>query len=210
MKVVKPNEITTLLLDPSYLPFGVATARAAFYSLLKGKGSGLDANGVPYRWDKYVTRNIAVAQGQPVMRSGFNTAYLDNVWAIPTVFIANQDFFFKRKKLRKIEDESRPAALPSLREVYDYYNGVCCFCFEKVPYNKASREHVHSKAFGGGNHEDNIALACMSCNSRAGHQMPKLDIYGREIEAKMKIKPAHYVLPTSVQSRPEWAPYLFK
>jgi len=210
MKVVNPEQITTLLLDPAYMPFGIATARAAFYSLLKGKGTGIDANGVPYKWDRYISRNISVLPDQPFMRSGFNASYKDNIWVIPTIFVANEDFFFKRKKLLKERKENKDGqvALPPLREVYDYYDGKCCFCYTKIKLSEASREHIHSKAFGGKNHEDNIALACKSCNSRAGHAMPKLDIFGKPIEAKMKIRPVHYTLPPNVTPRHEWAEYL--
>lgn len=212
MKVVDPYEVTTLLLDPAYMPFGVATARAAFYSLLKAKGAGLDANGVPYKWDRYISRKISVIPEQPFLRSGSNSAYVDNIWVIPTVFVANEDFFFKRKRLRKERSENNDGnvALPPLKEVYDYYKGTCCFCFRKIKLSEASREHIHSKAFGGKNHDDNIALACKPCNSRAGHAMPKMDVHGNPVEAKMKIRPAHYVLPPNVKARPEWAPYLFQ
>lgn len=208
MKAVQPNQITTLLLDPAYMPFGIATARAAFYSLLKGKGSGIDANGVPYKWDKYISRGMSVLPEQPIMRSGFNDSYADNVWVIPTLFVANENFFYKRKKLRNA-NEKKPVGLPLLREVYDFYNGICCFCHTKIKMNDASREHIHSKAFGGSNSEDNIALACKSCNSLAGSQMPKKDVNGNIIEGLMRIRPSHYTLPLNIKARSEWAPYLF-
>jgi 5-methylcytosine-specific restriction endonuclease McrA len=201
MKIVQPNEVTTLLLDPAYMPFGVATARGAFYAILGGKGSGIDADGTPYKWDQYVSRNISVLPDQPVMRSGFNPAYSSNVWVIPTVVVVNSKFFFKRRR--------ETNSLPSLKEVYDFYKGVCCFCHSKVKFSESSREHVHSRALGGSNHSDNIALSCKRCNSLAGHAMPKLDIHGNEVQAKMRIRPAHYLLPSSIEPRKEWAPFLF-
>jgi hypothetical protein len=201
MKVVQPMEVTTLLLDPAYLPFGTATARGAFYALLGNKGSALDADGNPYKWEQYISKNMSVLADQPFMRSGFNASYADNIWIIPTIFVVNSKFFFKRKKTGN--------ALPPLREVYDFYNGRCCFCHEKIRLADASREHVHSRALGGTNNEDNIALSCKPCNSRAGHAMPKLDVNGNVVEAKMRVKPAHYTLPPNIKARPEWAPYLF-
>lgn len=184
------------------MPFGTASARAAFYSLLKDKGSGIDANGNPFKWDQYVSRNISVLPDQPVMRSGFNPAYADNVWPIPTVFVVNSRFFFKKRK-------NNEKGLPSLREVYDEYRGICAFCWSKIKFCDASREHIHSKAFGGSNGEENIALACKSCNSNAGSAMPKRDVHGNEIVGRVKIRPSHFVLNPNVTARPEWAPYLF-
>jgi hypothetical protein len=204
MNVVEPNQITTLLLDPSYMPFGVATARAAFYSLLKHKGVGITPSGQTFNWDQYIDGNYVVPEDNPVMRSGFNAAYSSNTWNIPTIFLVNDKFFFKRKK--KMECTS----LPSVREVWEYYDGICCFCHEKVKFKDASREHIHSVALGGSDHEDNIALAHTWCNAKAGHAMPKKDIFGNEIEAEIKIKPAHFMLSRSVRRRPEWQPYLFE
>jgi uncharacterized phage-associated protein len=203
MQIVQPNEVTTLLLDPAYMPFGTATARGAFYAILGGKGSGIDANGSPYKWDQYVSKNISIWQNQPVMRSGFNAAYSSNIWVIPTIVVVNSKFFFKRKKK---EDSN---VLPSLREVYDFYKGICSFCHSRVSFSEASREHISPQCVYKNNHYTNITLACRSCNSRAGHQMPKLDIHGNEIHGKMRVKPSHFQLPSSVKAREEWAPYLF-
>ena len=205
MTTCKPTEITTLLLDPSYMPFGVATARAAFYSLLKNKGVGIDANGVTFNWDRYISKNVSFLADQPSMRSGFNANYATNIWAIPTVFVVNSSFFFKSKR-----NKPKCDALPSVREVWDYYDGKCCFCYENVKFKDATREHVHSKAFGGSDSHDNIALAHSWCNSQAGSAMPKRDVFGNEIEAKLKIHANHFILPPNVEMRSEWGVYLFK
>jgi len=202
VKIVQPTEVTTLLLHSSYMPFGIATAKGAFYAILGNKGVGIDADGNPYKWEQYINKNISIFPDQPVMRSGFNASYQDNVWIIPTIIVVNSKFFFKRKKVQY-------NSLPPLKEVFDFYQGYCCFCHTKIKFHDASREHIHSKAFGGNNNEDNIALSCKSCNSRAGHAMPKLDINGEEVVAKMRIRPTHYTLPPTIKARNEWAPYLF-
>lgn len=202
MKIVQPNDVTTLLLDPTYMPFATATARAAFYIILRSSGSGIDADGNPYKWDQYIEKNISILPDQPIMRSGFNSVYNDNVWIIPTVITVNSKFFFRRKK-------APSNSLPPLKEVYDFYKGMCCFCHTKIRITDASREHIHSKSLGGSNHEDNIALSCRECNCRAGNVMPKLDINGEEVVAKMRVRPSHYILPDTIQPREEWNPYLF-
>ncbi len=205
MKVVRPNEITTLFLAPTYLPFRVGTARAAFYNLLKGKGQGIDANHNPFNWDRYISGNISVHPDQPVMRSGYNPSYKDNVWAIPTVFVVNESFFKGMKYRCKKVDKG---GLPPLKDVYDFYHGVCCFCHQKIKFSEASREHIHSRSLGGSNNEDNIALACKDCNSRAGNSMPKLDIHNKPIVAKLKIRPNYFKLDEKIAPRAEWAKYI--
>ena len=202
MKVVNPQTPTTLLLDMTYMPFGVATAKGAFYGILKGRGKGLDAYGVPFDWNQLLSRNISLMPDQPCMRSAPKDGN-DVVWPIPTVFVANHRFFFKPSKNK--EDN-----LPPFAEVFHFYDGICCFCGEKIKSIKdASREHVHSRALGGADGIRNIVLAHKICNSLAGHEMPKLDHNGQEIIPKMKVYPSHFVLPRNIEMRDEWKPFLF-
>lgn len=207
MIACKSDEVTTLLLDPAYMPFGVATARAAFYSLLKNKGTGISADGSPYDWNRYISNTLNFLPDQPTLRGGFNASYASNEWRIPTIFVVNKSFFYNRnRKKPKCEAE----ALPSVKEVWDYYDGKCCFCHTHVKMKDATREHVHSRAFGGGDEPDNIALAHSWCNSNAGSAMPKIDVFGNIIEAKLRITASHYSIPENLDMRPEWKPYLFQ
>jgi hypothetical protein len=202
MKIVTPDTPTSLLLDLAYMPFGVATAKGAFYVLIKNRGKGLDAYGVPYDWDRMVSGNLALAPDQPVLRSAPKDGK-DVCWPIPTIVVASHRFFYKAK--RKDSD-----GLPPLRDVYEYFSGICCFCGQKIrSLAEASREHVHSKAYDGPDHSSNIALAHRSCNSMAGHAMPKLDKDGNEIIGGMKVYASGFVLPRHVPLREEWRPFLF-
>jgi hypothetical protein len=204
VNIVQPNQLTTLLLDQTYMPFGLATAKGAFRAVLRGAGKGLDANNVPFDWQKLSKRNLAIFPDQPCMRSSPQNGE-EVAWPIPTVVITNSRFFYHSKKKNKDADY-----LPSVREVFDFYDGFCCFCGEKIKHIKdASREHVHSKALGGSNGIRNIVLAHKLCNSLAGHEMPKLDINGNEIVPKMKVYPSHFILPSTVKVRSEWKTFLF-
>jgi 5-methylcytosine-specific restriction endonuclease McrA len=202
VNIVQPHTPTTLLLDNSYMPFGVATAKGAFYGMLKGRGVGLDAFGIPFDWDKLLMRDLSILPDQPCMRSAPKGGN-ETIWPIPTVFIANHRFFYRPRK--KNED-----TLPSVREVYDFYHGMCCFCGEHIRHIKdASREHVHSKSLGGSHGIKNIVLAHKLCNSLAGHTMPKLDKDGNEIVPKMKVYPSHFIMPSNIRIRDEWKRFLF-
>ena len=178
------------------MPFGLATAKGAFYILLKNRGKGLDAFGTPFGWDELESRNFSLLPDQPHMRSAPRDG-VERPWAIPTIVIASHRFFYKAK--RKTSD-----GLPPLREVYEWYGRRCCFCGEIIKHiSDASREHVHSRALGG-EHTDNIALAHKLCNSLAGHAMPKLDKDGNVIVPKMRVFRSGFVLPSHVEPRPEW------
>lgn len=201
MKIVSPDTPTTLLLDQAYLPFGLATARGAFYVLLKNRGRGLDAHGAPFDWEQMVNGNLSLMADQPVMRSAPKDGK-DTVWPIATTIACNHRFFFKSR--RKSGD-----GLPPLRDVAEYFGWICCFCGQKVKsLADGSREHVHSRVHGGPDHHTNIAFAHRSCNSLAGHAMPKLDKDGNEIVGGMKVFASGFVLPRNVDMRSEWRPIL--
>lgn len=203
MKVVKPEEKTTLLLDMYHMPFGVCTARAAFYHVLKGKGKGVDADGYHFDWSDLLDGHISVHNDQPCLRSAHK------IWPIPTLFVANHRFFFKEKKKASKIDHNE-SGLPPLRDVYDFYEGMCCYCYEKIKHIKdASRDHVVPVSKSGGGGYKNIVLMCKSCNSNLGNQYPKKDAYGHEIEPRMKIYPSHFMLPKGMEIRKEWMKPLF-
>lgn len=202
MEVVKPQDKTTLLLDMNHMPFGVSTARACFYHILKGKGKGVDANGYYFDWNDMLDNRIAVFADQPCLRSAHK------VWPIATVFVANHRFFYKEKKKRKIDHNED--GLPPLRDVYDFYEGICCFCYEKIKHIRdASRDHVTPVSKSGGGGYKNIVLMHKYCNSNLGNQHPKKDAFGHEIEPKMKIYPSHFMLPKDMSVREEWKAALF-
>ena len=203
MNVVKLTDLTTLLLDQAHMPFGLATAKAAFYHMLKNKGAGLDADGNTYEFADMLDENLSVFPDQPCIRS------VNKVWPIPTVFIANHRFFYhSKKKCAKVDPNHD--GLPPLKEVFDFYDGTCCFCYEKIKHIRdASRDHYVPRSKGGGGGFKNIVLMCKSCNSNLGNQWPKKDAFGLEIEPKMKIYPSHFMLPHGMEPRKEWLKPLF-
>lgn len=201
MQIVKPTDRTTLILDQTFMPFGVITARAVIYHLLKNHGRFLDANMVPHDSDELHRENIAWHPNQPAMRSAHQ------VWPIPTIFTTSYRFYYKG---RKKWDENN---LPPLREVYEFYGRKCQFCLRPIKHIKdASRDHLYPRARSAGavnNHVSNIVLMCKSCNSGLGDAFPKFNVDGEEIKAKFKAYPSHFCLPADVDLRPEWASLLF-
>ena len=196
MKFVQPNTQTTLLLDTAYMPFSVATARAAFYHMLKGVGSGIDSSGYHYSFRDGLP-NVTMFKDQPIMRSA------KDIWPIPTIFVINRKFTPKNMRLDK-------DGLPSIKYVWEFYKGICQCCLKPVSLREASRDHVHPKSKGGWNDLSNIVLMHKRCNNRHADQFPKFNANGDIIEPDFRMKPAHYVLPANITMRDEWKPYLFQ
>lgn len=53
--------------------------------------------------------------------------------------------------------------------------GRCCYCEAEFDDNRwgdlyPTIEHIQDRAMGGANAQDNLALACHSCNQRAGKE----------------------------------------
>lgn len=204
MKVVKPYEQCSLLLDATYIPFGVGTAKAVLYHMLKHHGKGLDANHVPFNYDDAAKRPISLVDDQPIMRSAPNhLTGEETAWIIPTVFVVNWRFYYKGKKEWK-EDN-----LPPVKEVHSFYKGICQKCLKHVKLKDASREHLIAKSKNGSNGYKNIVLTHKDCNVALGTQWPKYNDRGEEIIARMKVYPNHFVLPANVEMRKEWKPFLF-
>lgn len=168
--------------------------------ILKGKAVGLDQFDAPtITFDKIANGKSVDPDNpdQPAIRSAHQT------WALPSVIVANRRMFFHGR--RKGED-----GLPPVREVYDYFDGICQYCWKKVKWKDvsrtktASREHIVAKANGGPDSRNNILLMHADCNAGLGTAMPKRDINGKIITEGMKPKPQHFQLPAGITARPEW------
>lgn len=206
MKSVKPSTWTTLLIDrETYFPFGVATAKGAFYNMLKNRGHGIDADGVPYNFEAMQKRSLAIYPDHPVMRSAPNALTgEETVWPIPTVFVINESFFRGRGKRYRADE-----ALPSIQEVGKAARWMCAFCGEHVDLRDASREHIVSRSNGGSNSSINIAFAHKLCNSRAGNIEPKLDKSGNPIKNVTIVRATHFIFPSEkMDMRDEYKPFL--
>lgn len=219
MNIVNPQDRTTLLLNVFHEPFGVCTARAAFRHLMTGRVMGIDATDVMYSWDgsnpdevdkarkdptfrkspastvNWSSRNIQVYEDQPVLRSTPDFG-VERTWYVPTVVRCNKHFGYRAKGNRDIP----------LRKVYDIYKKTCQYCFEKIPYTEATKDHVYPKSRGGSNHDFNIVLACRRCNNDKDSHYPYFNKDGKEVKP-LKTLPSGMFLPGIV--RPEWKKYLF-
>ena len=208
MKIVQPYTHCCLLLDErTGFPRMTITAKAVLYHLLKEHGYGLDANKVPFYFKDMKGAKVSVYPDQPVMRSAPDHLTGEaTLWVIPTVFIPTYRFWYGGHK--KWSDKN----LPSVRQVYDHYKGVCQRCLRKIPsIRESSRDHwVPRKVSRDHGHEPihdivNITLMCKQCNSDLGHSFPKYDIHGHEIRPRLKVSPSHWIPSPDQEVWPGWA-----
>ena len=98
MKLVKSNERTTLLLDSSWMPVNVLTARAAFSHLLKGRVTGLDKMSAQFDFDKW--NDFDSDTGEHKHGAEFHgnqpcIASASDIWPLPTIVVVTEKFFRK-------------------------------------------------------------------------------------------------------------------
>lgn len=211
MKIVDPDEVTTLVVNKHYLGIAFCTARAALRHLMNGRFNGFDSTGNIYSWDgvgrnivqngqsssfNWSSRNLQYAEDQPALRSsgGISGGVIE--WPIPTTVICTGYFGYKIRANEKV----------SLRKLYRHYKGVCQLCLKHGSMSDMTIDHVYPKSLGGSNHDFNLVLAHRSCNHMKGAQTPFLNADGKEVKAKPMLRSGVFV-PTD-EVRPEWKEYL--
>jgi 5-methylcytosine-specific restriction endonuclease McrA len=192
MKIVQPNQITTLLLNKAYLPDGFLTARAAIHHFITNKIIGIDAMGNLF---KIGEKQISLYDDQPCMRT------CSEVWPIPTIAIHSHFFI---KKIRKNQN-----GMLSLKQIYDLYQRTCQYCLRKIPFSEATRDHHFPRSKGGTNDDINLVLSCKTCNSKKDSLFPYYNKNGEIVKPKIfdTVIPK---APFNSDFRVEWETFLLK
>jgi 5-methylcytosine-specific restriction endonuclease McrA len=95
-------------------------------------------------------------------------------------------------------------------DIYKRDKHKCQYCSKKFPDKELTLDHVFPKSRGGSNEATNLVTACKACNNRKGDRTPAearmplvntLNSYKANLH---RVRLCHYV-----ESRPEWAKYLF-
>lgn len=193
MKAVDPSDKICLLLDETFMPFRIITARAAFFHLLKKHGQGISVEKVFFDWDDVISGTLQVSDHQPVMRS------VSDVWVVPTIFKLNGHFF------RRIREKNKKKKV-SLRDLFNHYHGKCQYCGKNKPFYQFSKDHVFPKSKGGSDDDFNLILSCKKCNSEKGDQFPYRDHTGKPVQAKGFYHTGFFL---THNPREEWKTFLF-
>lgn len=218
MKIVDPDDRTTLLLNKYLEAFGVCTAKAAFRHLITGRVVGIDAVDAMHSWDgtpadtakadlghvplstiNWKSANIEVFDDQPVLRSAPDILTgNETTWFIPTIVRCNRHFGYRARGNRDI----------SLRKLYEIEKKTCQYCLKQIPFSEATKDHQYPKSRGGSNHEFNLVLACRRCNNNKDSTFPYYNVNGEEVKIRKRL-PSGMFLPDEKDLRNEWKKYLF-
>jgi hypothetical protein len=190
MKIVSPDDITTLIVNKHHMAIAFCTARAALRHLMSNRVRGIDANGIEYSWDgadpvthkpsyiNWAARNIAITEDQPALRSSAGISGETVEWPIPTIIVCTHYFGFKVDKGEKV----------NIRRLYKHYKGVCQLCLRHGSISDMTIDHLYPRALGGSNHDFNLILAHRSCNNAKGAQYPYYNAEGKEIKSKPMLR----------------------
>lgn len=209
MKIVSPDEITTLVTNKHQMPIAWCTARATMRHLMTGRFRGIDSSGYDFSWDgttinidqpanilNWESRNLQYYEDQPALRSG-NPLGTTTEWPIPTIAICTTYFGYRPRSNEKV----------NLRKLFRHYKGICQLCLRHGSIADMTIDHVYPKSLGGTNHDFNLVLAHRSCNHAKGAQTPFLNAEGKEVKARPMLR--NGVMMPDIPMREEWNPYIF-
>ena len=192
--ITDPNSLSTLILDGTYQPIGFFSARAAIKHLITGKAKAYDRHGNLQNFSGWMMETNYHHEDNPYM----NTAHqrVD----VPTVMVITH-FFGRHKKVRRGDNTS-------LRHLFKVYDGTCQYCFKKIKYSEATKDHVYPKSKGGSNGSENLVLACKKCNALKADVFPHYDVNGN-IPKPKHITGINKLKMQTPKNRPEWDFFLY-
>jgi 5-methylcytosine-specific restriction endonuclease McrA len=186
------NQITTLLLDNSFLPYSFLTGRAAFIHLIKNNIKCFDAseNIIDNNFEWFRNEGLSFYEDQPFLTSK------DKIWFIPTVAVIKKSFFYNRKRT------PRTLNIQKLCLIFDY---TCQICYERFDKSQLTIEHLFPKSKGGTKELENITLTCHKCNQIKKDIYPFLNVKNKAISSVPMPIPVLPTKPTKI--REEWRKY---
>ena len=212
---VSPTTRTTLVANAHHQFYGrFCTARAAMRQMMNGNARGVDASGMDISWTgaditnlngrpseySWVEKSVQLWPDQPCLRSAPNRVTGEEVqWPVPTIIICSHHFGYPAKRGENV----------SLRKLYAIQKGICQYCYDKIPFSEATKDHIYPKDLGGSNHDFNLALACRKCNSKKSNIYPYFDKDGN-VPSGVNVNTYLRELYEGVEIRPEMYPYLFQ
>lgn len=183
------NQITTLLLDSSFLPYSFLSGKSVFLHLVKNTIKSFDSqeNLIDNNLEWFSNQGISFYEDQPFITSK------DRIWFLPTIAVLkNNKRFFKNRIPKTL-------SLTKLCFMFDY---TCQICFEKLDKTELTVEHIFPKSKGGTKEIENITLTCFDCNQRKKDMYPFMNNKNTNIASVPMPIP---VLPTRpLKIRDEW------
>lgn len=197
MKHASSSETTTLALDGSYQPIGFFSARSAIQHLLTNRGLAYDTYGNLHSWDDWLKQDHDHVDEMAYLQTPSKAII------VPSIMVITH-FFGNANKVR-----SSSGRETTLRHLYKVYKGTCQYCLEKIPFSKATKDHVYPKSLGGLTTNCNLVLSCTSCNSKKSNIFPYYNKDGNEVKP-IFLLPIHHNLLYMPEMKEEWKFFLYQ
>lgn len=178
-----------LVLNRSYLPVHVTTARRAFTLLYLGLARVVNERAETFDFDSW--RELGVRVGDEAVGS------VHGAIRVPRVILLHM---FDRVPRRHVKFNRL--------NVYARDRNTCQYCGRRLPRQELNLDHVVPRSQGGRSTWENIVCSCLVCNRRKGGRTPA--------QAGMRLirrpeKPQWNPISTVIVGRkghPDWRPFL--
>jgi 5-methylcytosine-specific restriction endonuclease McrA len=181
--------VPVLVLNRSFQPVRVTTARRAFVMLYAGSARALDAGYEPHDWQSWTRRD-------PPEGAEFVTTPRGAV-AVPRLLWLVSYNRVPRSPVRL-----------SRRNVFLRDDYVCQYCGVRKPPKELNLDHVVPRARGGKSTWDNLVTSCRPCNVRKGDALPH---ECGMVPSRPPVRPGWSTmaqLAGASRRFPEWEPFL--
>jgi 5-methylcytosine-specific restriction endonuclease McrA len=178
---------TVLVLNRSYLPIHVTSARRAFTLIFQG--TALALNG------EYETFDFASWQRQPAGKDAIGTPSGDI--RVPRVIV-----------LRGYDRVPRRHVRYSRLNIFARDKYTCQYCGKRPHRSELNLDHVIPRTLGGRTTWENVVCSCVECNRRKGGRTPaqaRLRLLSRPVRPRWS--PMMHHIGES-RRHEEWQPFL--
>lgn len=181
--------MSVLVLNRSYMPVHVTTAKRAFSLLYQGLARAIDRNYKTFDFDSWMV--LSIEAGDPTI------GLIDRLIKIPRVIVLSA---FDRMPRRRVRF--------SRYNIYARDENRCQYCGVQYARSELNLDHIIPRSHGGTSTWENVVCSCLRCNRKKGGRTP------REAGLKLlrpprrpKWTPIMSLTMSEIRHR-EWLPFL--
>jgi len=180
---------SVLVLNRSYLPIHVTSARRAFSLLYQGVARAID--------EQYQTFDFESWRELGAVRDGEHVGTPGGPLRVPRVVVLVAFDRIPRRHVRF-----------SRLNIFGRDDFTCQYCGRRPTRADLNLDHVIPRALGGRSTWDNVVCSCLACNRRKGGRTPRqAGMKLRRRPVKPRWTPLANLVSSSVRYK-EWRPFL--
>jgi 5-methylcytosine-specific restriction endonuclease McrA len=178
-----------LVLNRSYLPIRVTTARQAFEMLFMGRAFALDGEYEHHDFETWMARRPAESEETIGTTHG--------PIAVPRLVL-----------LATIKRVPAAQVRLSRRNVFLRDGHTCQYCDQRLPARDLNLDHVIPRSRGGTSTWENLVTSCRECNLRKGRHLPaECGMHPRRLPVRPRWSAVLHLVAGN-RCYEEWQPFL--